>query len=45
MASNEAVSQNLRDMGFEDYKVETCLNTLAVSSGGLEVTLEAAIEW
>jgi len=45
MASNEAVSKSLRDMGFEEHKVEACLNTLAISSGGFEVTLEAAIEW
>ena len=45
MASNETVPKTLRDMGFEEQKVETCLNTLAISSGGFEVTLEAAIEW
>ena len=45
MASNELVSEALRDMGFEKHKVEECLNTLTVSSGGFEVTLPAAIEW
>jgi len=45
MASNELVSKALKDMGFEEPKVEECLNTLTVSGGGFEVTLPAAIEW
>lgn len=49
MASSWAQASNLfpalKDMGFSEKRIETCLNVLLSSSNGFEVSLEAAVEW
>jgi len=49
MASGSGERNNLflvlKDMGFGEPRIETCLKVLSSSSGGFEVSLEAAVEW
>ena len=42
---SNGLSSTLKDMGFEEKRIETCLKVLSNTSGGFELSLEAAVEW
>ena len=44
-AERSSLIPALKDMGFEEQRIERCLKVLSSTSGGFEVSLEAAVEW
>ena len=51
MAFNSGLAESsnllpvLKDMGFDEPRIETCLKVLSTTSNGIPVSLEAAVEW